>query len=203
MINYLTLIKENFNIDCVTCSRLSIEDQQEMCKALNYVRMKFGKDIFNQLKYIKVQQVEPIIINGEIRRRGGIYRQKEHDIEINPQCFSSGYLGPFDKEIVDLTIGKFKIVFMHELGHYLFERNSLLEEILIAYIDNSEYIDEHCDIDYIQNCDTPDGKLSEIFAEIFCDFYFGNLEKEFKGNKNKLYYFMQSLCGENYGKDIY
>jgi len=202
-INYIDLIKKKFNIDCTACFRLSYEDQKEMYEALDYVHKNFGKNIFNRLKNIKVKTIESIILNGKNRRLGGIYKQEEHSIEINTQYFSSGALGIDDKKIIDITVGKFKLVFIHELGHYLFERTNLIRKMLIVYDENSDYIEEHYDIDYIQYLDTSYDQLSEIFAEIFCDFYCDNLKKEFKGNKNNLFYFMQSLCGGNkYGKII-
>ena len=161
-LDYSTLIKNEFDIECVNCLCLSYEDQKEMYNILVYVQKKFRKTIFKELRFIKINELSDVKINGKLYQRAGTYKHSERSVILNSNFFCSNA----PEENKKRARGQFLTILKHELGHYLFIINNMSKSMQSTYDKCKDFFDKYYNDDYFISLNG-DRKLSELYARIF------------------------------------
>lgn len=188
-VDYIRLLEINFpNISFSKLKDfLPSKLQEGFYRVFKNMYNNFGNNFSNKLAMVSIQELDT-----EHENSFATYEYDEEKygggaIKINIKKYGSNV-------DVEITQGYFGGTVVHEIAHHLAKIHNLRERINDFYDRNLEYIRDYYTIDiedlgHLENGD-------EFFAFSFCRFYYGFLDKEFNGESNKIYDFINGICEE-------
>ena len=182
--NYFDLIIKDFGekTEFCTIKELSNTYLYEIYITLKFIQeILYNKDLYNELKEIRLEKLENEFWGGKEYPRFGCYKTNNRIISLNIRYFGSNVS---DNDKAEVKEDTFADTIMHEIGHYVLIKYNKLEKTKKLYntVEKCRNYFDQFDSDYLRSL-SEDERIHELYARAFSknnrDILYKNNNKNF------------------------